>query len=455
MVLITHKVTDNQFFFVNLGEVNMTKKINLDTTIAVVGLGYVGLPLALEFGKFYKTVAYDISDIKISSYLCGVDPTGQIEKAAFEESRYFKPTTEINLIKEADFVIVAVPTPVDSKNRPDFSALEAASISVGKNLKYGAIVVYESTVYPGATEELCMPILEKESGYLWKDGFFLGYSPERINPGDPKHTLTNITKVVSGDSKTTLDLVSELYKSIISAGIFSASSIKVAEAAKVIENTQRDLNIALINELSLIFHRLEIDTAEVLEAAGTKWNFLPFKPGLVGGHCIGVDPYYLTHKAEEAGYHPKIILSGRHINDGMAQFIANETVKELINLNIPIKGTKIIIMGLTFKENCSDLRNSKVVDLVNSLSKHGLELFIYDPVASATDAEDTYDIKLTEWDNLPASSAIIEAVSHDEITNLTIESIKDKLLEGGLYVDIKSRADKLELISHGYNVWRL
>ncbi len=424
-------------------------------TIAVVGLGYVGLPLAIEFGKVYKTIGYDISTDKVESYLKKKDPTGEISKLEFDKSQLFEPTTDIKKINTADFVIVAVPTPVDETNNPDFSGLVEASISVGRNIKKGVTVIYESTVYPGATEELCKPILEQESGYKWKDGFYLGYSPERINPGDKTHTLTNIIKVVSGDSEDTLDRVSSLYKTIISAGTYEASSIKVAEAAKVIENTQRDLNIALINELAFIFHKIGIDTLEVLEAAETKWNFLPFRPGLVGGHCIGVDPFYLTHKAEEVGYHPQVILAGRRINDSVSQFIGDQTIKHLIKENVLIKGANIIVMGLTFKENCSDVRNSKVVDLINYLNDYGVVTHIYDPVASEEQVFKDFGLRLSSWENLPASAAMIAAVPHQEILELTIENIEEKLLPGGLYVDVKAKLDKEELIKRGYHVWRL
>ena len=433
----------------------MKKYSKQDMIIGVVGLGYVGLPLALEFGKKYKTIAYDVSKEKISNYIAGCDPSGEVNKKVFSDSKFVKFTIDHSLLKNADFIIVAVPTPVNKTNNPDFSALKNASKVVGRNLKYGCTVIYESTVYPGATEELCMPILEKESGYTWKEGFFLGYSPERINPGDKNHTLTAITKVVSGDSEDTLKKVEYLYGSIIKAGTFSASSIKVAEAAKVIENTQRDLNIALINELSVIFHRLNIDTMEVLEAAGTKWNFLPFRPGLVGGHCIGVDPYYLTHKAQEVGYQPEVILSGRRINDSISNFIVEDTIKEMINLSLPINNGNIIILGITFKENCSDVRNSKVVDLANAYSSYGLNVYIFDPVANPKETFNNYGITLSCWEELPSSSAIVEAVPHTEIRNITIQEISKKLINGAMYIDIKSQADKEEITSLGYKVWRL
>ena len=333
-------------------------------TIAIVGLGYVGLPLAVEFGKKFKTIGYDLSERKIANYRNFRDPTGDVSVADLQAASFLTFTCDPALLSSADFVIVAVPTPVDIAHQPDFSPLVSASASVGKYLKRGAIVIYESTVYPGATEEICIPVLERESGLKWMKDFHVGYSPERINPGEKERTVTKIIKVVSGDDAATLEKVASLYETIIVAGVHRVSSIKVAEAAKVIENTQRDLNIALINELAVIFDRMDIDTLEVLEAAGTKWNFLPFRPGLVGGHCIGVDPYYLTHKAEMLGYHPDVILAGRRINDGMAAFIAQQTVKQLIQTGSPVKDAKVIVLGITFKENYPDLRNSKVADLV-------------------------------------------------------------------------------------------
>src|SRR3954451_20314993 len=324
------------------------------TTVAVVGLGYVGLPLAIEFGKQYRTIGFDLSQDKIDAYRKKVDPTGEVSGEEFKAAEKLEVTTNPRSLREADFIIVAVPTPVDEAHNPDFGPLVSASTSVGRNLTPGATVVYESTVYPGATEEVCIPVLEKHSGLKWKKDFFVGYSPERINPGDKQHTLTKIIKVVSGDSPATLNRVAEVYGSIVTAGVHRASSIKVAEAAKVIENTQRDLNIALVNELAIIFHKIGIDTVEVLQAAGTKWNFLPFRPGLVGGHCIGVDPYYLTYKAETIGYHPQVILSGRKINDGMGKYIAEQTVKEMLRSGFSVLGQNVIVLGFTFKENCPD-----------------------------------------------------------------------------------------------------
>ncbi len=425
------------------------------STIAVVGLGYVGLPLAVEFGKKYRTIGLDLSQEKIDAYRRHVDPTGEVSTEELKAATQLYPTTDAAALKEADFVVVAVPTPVDEAHIPDFSPLVGASTAVGKNLKSGAIVVYESTVYPGATEEVCIPLLEKHSGLKWKSDFFVGYSPERINPADKVHTLTTITKVVSGDTPATLDKVAEVYGSVITAGVYRASSIKVAEAAKVIENTQRDLNIALVNELSLIFHRIGIDTLEVLQAAGTKWNFLPFRPGLVGGHCIGVDPYYLTHKAETLGYHPQVILAGRRINDGMGAYIAQQTVKELIRLGQPVKGAHVTVLGLTFKENCPDLRNSKVIDVIRELESFGVTVHVHDPVAEPAEARHEYGVDLVSWEHLPKANAIVAAVAHQDLVAKSLDALAGKLVPGGLYVDVKSQADRAALGERGIHVWRL
>jgi UDP-N-acetyl-D-galactosamine dehydrogenase len=427
---------------------------NVKSTVAVVGLGYVGLPLAVEFGKKYRTIGFDLSTEKIDAYRRNVDPTGEIASADLEAAR-LALTTEPGMIREADFVVVAVPTPVDDAHIPDFSPLVGASTAVGKNLKPGAIVVFESTVYPGATEEVCIPLLEKHSGLKWKKDFFVGYSPERINPGDKEHTLTRITKVVSGDTPATLDRVAEMYGSVIEAGVHRASSIKVAEAAKVIENTQRDLNIALVNELSLIFRRMDIDTTEVLEAAGTKWNFLPFRPGLVGGHCIGVDPYYLTHKAEILGHHPQVILAGRRINDGMGRYIAEQTVKCMIQRGLEVKGADIIVLGLTFKENCADLRNSKVIDVIRELESYGARVHVHDPVALADHARHEYGVALRAWEDLPRSNAIVSAVAHKELCARPIDDLCAKLVADGVFVDVKCKADAQALRERGIDVWRL
>ena len=362
--------------------------------VGVVGLGYVGLPLAVEFGKKVRTIGFDLSQAKIDAYRRHVDPTGEVSTEDLKAAHRLEVSTDASRLKEADVVIVAVPTPIDEAHQPDFSPLVGASIAVGRHLKKGATVVYESTVYPGATEEVCIPLLERESGLKWKKDFFVGYSPERINPGDREHTLTRIVKVVSGDTPETLERVARTYELVITAGVHRASSIAVAEAAKVIENTQRDLNIALMNELALIFHKIGIDTLEVLQAAGTKWNFLPFRPGLVGGHCIGVDPYYLTHKADKLGYHPQVILAGRRINDGMGKYVAEQTVKNLIRGGRSVKGAKVAVLGLTFKENCPDLRNSRVIDIIRELESYGVEVSVHDPLADAAEAMHEYGVTL-------------------------------------------------------------
>lgn len=423
--------------------------------VAVVGLGYVGLPLAVEFGKKRPTIGFDLSKSKVESYRRYIDPTGEVTSEDLRAAGHLSVTTDPAMLAEADYIVVAVPTPVDIAHNPDFTPLIRASESVGKYMKRGAIIVYESTVYPGATEEVCIPVLEKHSGLTWKKDFHVGFSPERINPGDKEHTLTTILKVVSGDDAQTLDKVAALYESIITAGVYRASGIKVAEAAKVIENTQRDLNIALMNELAIIFDMIGIDTLEVLKAAGTKWNFLNFRPGLVGGHCIGVDPYYLTHKAEMIGYHPQVILAGRRINDGMAKFVAERTVKEMIAAGFPIKGCKVNVLGLTFKENCPDLRNSKVADLVAELQDYGIDVHVYDPLADAEEAMHEYGIKLDTWEELPRANAIIAAVSHRELMAKGLHELLPKVVDNGCFIDIKSNYDQEVLREAGLSVWRL
>ncbi|MEE4278958.1 MAG: nucleotide sugar dehydrogenase, partial [Halieaceae bacterium] len=360
-------------------------------TIAIVGLGYVGLPLAVAFGARQRTIGFDLNEAKLDAYRAGHDPSGEVADAALKAAVLLEFTSDPALLAQADVVIVVVPTPIDDAKRPDLRPLESASRSVGRHLKPGAIVVFESTVYPGCTEEVCVPILEAESGLPWaggreaaggagEGGFYVGYSPERINPGDQQHRLESITKVVAGDTQQTAERLAQLYGSIITAGIHKAASIRVAEAAKVIENTQRDLNIALMNELAMIFERMGIDTLDVLEAAGTKWNFLPFRPGLVGGHCIGVDPYYLTYKAQSLGYHPSVVLAGRRINDGMGKFVAEQTVKQLAARGLPITGARITVLGLTFKEDCPDLRNSRVPDICDELAEYGCAVQVHDPL---------------------------------------------------------------------------
>ena len=423
--------------------------------VGVVGLGYVGLPLAVEFGKKRQTIGFDLSAEKIESYKRFCDPTGEVTTEDLKAATGLTVTTDPADLKQCDFIIVAVPTPVDGAHQPDFGPLIGSSTSVGRNMKKGAIVVYESTVYPGATEEVCIPILEKHSGLKWKQDFHVGYSPERINPGDKEHTLTKILKVVSGDDAETLDKVAKLYESIITAGVHRASNIKVAEAAKVIENTQRDLNIALMNELSLIFHKIGIDTLEVLEAAGTKWNFLPFRPGLVGGHCIGVDPYYLTYKADMLGYHPQVILAGRRINDGMGKFIAEQTVKNMIAAGSQVKGAKVSVLGLTFKENCPDLRNSRVIDVIHELISYGIDVHVHDPVPDQQEALHEYGITLESWDELPKSEAIIVAVSHKEFVAKSLADYQTKFANKGVLVDVKAIFDQKAVAAAGITLWRL
>ncbi|MBW4049468.1 MAG: nucleotide sugar dehydrogenase [Proteobacteria bacterium] len=425
------------------------------TVVAVVGLGYVGLPLAVEFGKKHRTIGFDLSQAKIEAYRKCLDPTGEVADEDLQAATLLDPTTDATRLREADFVIVAVPTPVDAAHNPDFSPLVSASRFVGRNLKDGATIVFESTVYPGATEEVCVPIIERESGKRWKADFFVGYSPERINPGDREHTLTRIVKVVSGDTPQTLEKVAAMYGSVITAGVYKASSIKVAEAAKVIENTQRDLNIALMNELSLIFHRIGIDTTEVLKAASTKWNFLPFRPGLVGGHCIGVDPYYLTHKADTLGYHPQVILAGRRINDSMGAYIGQETVKQMAQAGYPIRGAKVIVLGLTFKENCPDLRNSKVSDVIRELRSFGLDVTVHDPIASAEEAMHEYAESLVPWDQLPRAAAIVAAVAHKQYLEQPLQDLVNKLEPRGVFMDVKAAFDAAKLGAQGLHVWRL
>lgn len=425
------------------------------TVVAVVGLGYVGLPLAVEFGKKGKTIGYDPSESKIESYKRFIDPTGEVSNENLKAAKYLTVSTDPTELSLADHIIVSVPTPVDVAHNPDFTSLIKASETIGRHMKRGAIVTYESTVYPGATEEICAPVLEKTSGMKWKKDFHVGFSPERINPGDKKHTLTAIVKVVAGDDKDTLEKVAVLYESVIIAGVHRTSSIKVAEAAKVIENTQRDLNIALMNELAIIFNKLDIDSLEVLQAAGTKWNFLPFRPGLVGGHCIGVDPYYLTHKAEMIGYSPQVILAGRRINDSMAKFVAEQTIKELIKANCNVKGAKVNVLGLTFKENCPDLRNSKVAELIDELKSYGVELHIHDPVADAEEARREYGVELESWESLPRAEVIIAAVSHQEFIEKSISDFQSKVIEKGCFIDVKSQFDQEALNKIGLSVWRL
>lgn len=406
--------------------------------LAIIGLGYVGLPLAVEFGKKYTTIGFDINKSRIEELKKGYDKTLEVNTEELKEANKLSFTASIEKLKEATIYIVTVPTPVDLYKKPDLKPILSASKTVGKVLKKGDIVVYESTVYPGCTEEDCVPILEKESGLKFNQDFFCGYSPERINPGDKEHTISKIKKVVSGSTPQIAEELNTLYKSIITAGTHLASSIKVAEASKVIENAQRDLNIAFVNELALIFDKMDIDTLEVLEAAGTKWNFLPFKPGLVGGHCIGVDPYYLTYKAESLGYHPEVILAGRRINDTMGIFVAAKVVKLMIQRSSSVKGARILVLGITFKENCPDIRNSRVIDVIREFQDFGADVEVYDPWADAAEVKHEYNLDLIKE---PAGNydAIVLAVSHKEFDSLDFENLKH---EKTVIYDIKGKFDK-------------
>jgi UDP-N-acetyl-D-galactosamine dehydrogenase len=424
-------------------------------TVAVVGLGYVGLPVAVAFGRQRPTIGYDLSRRRIESLRHHVDATGEVSAAELAAARDLRTSAYPADLGQADFIIVAVPTPINAARQPDLSPLESASETVGRYMKPGAIVVYESTVYPGATEEVCVPILEKSSGMRWRQDFHVGYSPERINPGDKEHVFTAITKVVSGDDEATLEKVAALYGSVVKAGVYRAPSIRVAEAAKVIENTQRDLNIAFVNELSIIFEKLGIDTGEVLKAAGTKWNFLPFRPGLVGGHCIGVDPYYLTHKAELAGYHPEVILAGRRINDGMGAYIARKTIQQMIHAGRNIKGARVNVLGLTFKEDCPDIRNSKVADILRELAEFGVQTHVHDPLARPDEALAEYGVRLHAWEELPAADALILAVAHRAFLAAPVEAYLTKLVRNGCVIDVKSVLEPAAFRREGRRVWRL
>jgi UDP-N-acetyl-D-glucosamine/UDP-N-acetyl-D-galactosamine dehydrogenase len=423
--------------------------------VAVIGLGYVGLPLAVEFGKKQPTVGYDLSPEKIGSYRSFCDPTGEVSPEQLRAATHLRVTSDAGELAGADFIIIAVPTPVDEAHRPDFSPLLRASAAAGKWMKQGVTVIFESTVYPGATEEICVPILERESGMKWKVGFHVGYSPERVNPGDRERTITKIAKLVAGDDGPTLERIAALYGSVITAGVHRASSIAVAEAAKVIENTQRDLNIALMNELAMLFHRMGLDTVEVLQAAGTKWNFLPFRPGLVGGHCIGVDPYYLTHKADTLGYHPQVILAGRRINDSMGAYVAQQTIKRMIASGVGINGAVVNVLGLTFKENCSDLRNSKVADVVNELRSFGCQVNVHDPLAASAQAQREYGFPLTPWDQLPMADAAVVAVAHRQYLEMSLAELTRSLKPGGVLADVKCAYDAEAVRSAGFDLWRL
>ncbi len=413
-------------------------ELNLSTCkIGVIGLGYVGLPLAVEFGKFFRTVGFDIKAARIAELKKGKDSTLEIEPAELREAKKLKFTTSLKDLGACQVFIVTVPTPIDNYNRPDLKPIESASQLIGQVLKKGDIVIFESTVYPGCTEEIAVPILERLSGLKYNRDFFAGYSPERINPGDKQHRLTTIKKITAGSTPETADFVDSLYASIVKAGTHKASSIRVAEAAKVIENTQRDVNIALINELALIFNRLGIDTEEVLEAAGTKWNFLPFRPGLVGGHCIGVDPYYLTHKAQEIGYHPEMILAGRRINDNMSIYVAERITQLMIKKRIHVKGSRILVMGLAFKENCPDLRNSKVADVIKELKKFGAKVDVYDPWVDAKEADHEYGVKPIRAPSKGKYDAVVLAVAHKQFQEMGVKAIRAFAKKPHILYDIK------------------
>lgn len=424
-------------------------------TVAVVGLGYVGLPLALAFGRTLNTIGFDISEAKLTAYRKGIDPTGEMEPERFQRASHICFTSNAADLAQADFIVVAVPTPIDNAKQPDLTPVVRATETLAPHLKPGAIIVYESTVYPGVTDEVCGPLLEKVSGKKRGIDFKLGYSPERINPGDKEHRLENITKIVAGEDAQTLEQVAALYSTVVEAGVYRASSIKVAEAAKVIENTQRDVNIALINELALIFHRMGIDTREVLDAAGTKWNFLKFSPGLVGGHCIGVDPYYLTHKAVELGYYPEVILAGRRINDGMGAYIAQQTIKLMVRNGALVKGATVLVMGLTFKENCADVRNSKVIDIIRELQDYGANVVVWDPVVDAEEALHEYGVTLSDWQSQNGIAGVVAAVSHQQILGVDLDALASRSQKGAPFMDVKSVFDRQAITEKGFNLWRL
>jgi len=438
---------------------NLFEKIkNREEKILLVGLGYVGMPIAVAFAKKVKVIGFDISTEKVELYKKGIDPTKEVGDDVIKDTTV-EFTADENKLKEAKFHIVAVPTPVNADHTPDLKPVESASRTVGRNLTKGSIVVFESTVYPGVTEEICIPILEKESGMKCGEDFKVGYSPERINPGDKVHRLETIVKVVSGMDEESLDIIAKVYELVVDAGVHRAESIKVAEAAKVIENSQRDINIAFMNELSIIFNKMGIDTKAVLKAAGTKWNFLNFFPGLVGGHCIGVDPYYLTYKAEQLGYHSQIILSGRRINDDMGKYVVENLIKNLIKADVPVKDAKVAILGFTFKENCPDTRNTRVIDIVNELEEYGITPMIADPEADAEEAKHEYGIEFDSVENIKEMDAIVVAVGHDQFLNLTQEDFnkifKDGSNESKVLLDIKGILDRKEYEVAGYKYWRL
>lgn len=432
-------------------------------SVAIVGLGYVGLPLAVAFGRQRQTIGLDLNEEKLAHYRAGRDPSGEVDGEQLAQATHLEFSSDPARLAEAAVIIVVVPTPIDAARRPDLGPLEGASRTVGAHMRPGSIVIYESTVYPGCTEEVCVPLLEQASGLRWAgrgnvpeaEAFHVGYSPERINPGDKEHRLETITKVVSGDTPDTLDTVADLYSEVVHVGVHRAASIKVAEAAKVIENTQRDLNIALMNELALIFNRLDIDTLDVLEAAGTKWNFLPFRPGLVGGHCIGVDPYYLTYKAEAVGHHPQVILAGRNTNDNMGKFVAEQTVKRLVRRGQRVSGAKVAVLGLTFKENCPDLRNSKVVDIIDELNEYCCDVLVHDPLADAAEAQHEYGIDLCDRAALQDCQAVILAVPHEQYLSMDIGDFASMMDGDATLIDIKSVLPRDALEAAGLHYWRV
>ncbi len=433
------------------------KLVNREEKLALIGLGYVGMPIAVAFAKKIDVIGFDLNEAKIEQYRSGVDPTHEVGDEAIRQTTV-EFTADPSRLKDARFYIVAVPTPVNDDHTPDLAPVEGASRILGQNISRGSVVVFESTVYPGVTEDICVPIIEKESGLKCGTDFRIGYSPERINPGDKVHRLETITKIVSGMDEETLDTVAKVYELVVEAGVHRAESIKVAEAAKVIENSQRDINIAFMNELSIIFHKMGIDTKAVLEAAGTKWNFLHFFPGLVGGHCIGVDPYYLTYKAEQLGYHSQIILSGRRINDDMGKYVAESLVKEMIRCDVPIRGARVAIMGFTFKENCPDTRNTKVIDIYRELGEYGITPIVVDPQADAAEAERLYGIRFDDPSELRDLDALIIAVKHREFESLTPETIGSYFAQGRavkVFVDLKGMFDRKDYPAPEFDYWRL
>lgn len=433
------------------------KIINREEKISLIGLGYVGMPIAVAFARKVNVIGFDLNASKVELYKRGIDPTNEVGDEVIASTKV-EFTSDPNRLQEAKFHIVAVPTPVNDDHTPDLTPIKGASRILGQNLKRGSIVVFESTVYPGVTEEICVPIIEKESGLKCGVDFKIGYSPERINPGDKVHRLETITKIVSGMDEESLDTIAKVYELVVEAGVHRASSIKVAEAAKVIENSQRDINIAFMNELSIIFHKMGIDTQEVLDAAGTKWNFLKFYPGLVGGHCIGVDPYYLTYKAEEMGYHSQIILSGRRINDDMPKYVAENLVKNLIKADIPVRSAKIVIFGFTFKENCPDTRNTKIIDIYKELQEYGIQPVIVDPQADADEAQRLYNVSFEKISYVEDMDAVIVAVAHDEFKKFgkkELDLFFSKNNRKKVLVDIKGILDKKEFETDEYLYWRL